>query len=254
MKLIDNSTGNYRFLTGIAPYSSGVVAMPGYELCHVRLARPIPYQQGFEVIEQHLAAQSRPRTALCAIELRSPRPFTFEGFAQFNQGYQQILADWNLLIDGLNPIARTNVAPAVGPPAEPVLYGFSYTMPTVNFAGPPTFVVAGAGELAEAALTPAAIVRPNETSSEAMREKAAFVMGVMQARLAGLEQSWNNVTTVDIYTIHPLEPFLTGAILNHMGPAAIHSIHWYYSRPPILGLEFEMDLRSVRQEMWLRGA
>src|SRR5207244_12523200 len=50
----------------------------------------------------------------------------------------------DLLVDGQNPIARTNVAPVVGPPGEASLYGFGYTAP----GGPPTptFVVAGSGE------------------------------------------------------------------------------------------------------------
>ena len=153
MKLLDNTKGNYRFLTGIAPYSSGVVAMPGYEIAHVVLRAPLPYRQGFNLIDRHLSQQSRPRQALCAIELRSPRPFTFEGFAEFNQSYQDILADWELLVDGLNPIARTNIAPEVRPPAEPSLYAFSYTAPAPDLETP-TFVVAGAGDLAGQRLLP----------------------------------------------------------------------------------------------------
>ena len=31
-------------------------------------------------------------------------------------------------MDGINPVARTNVAPAVNPAPEPALYGFSYTV------------------------------------------------------------------------------------------------------------------------------
>ena len=40
------------------------------------------------------------------------------GFIEFNQGYRTILEEWDLLLDGINPVARTNVAPAVAPPAE----------------------------------------------------------------------------------------------------------------------------------------
>ncbi len=249
MKLITHPTGNYRFLTGLAPYSSGVAACPGFEVVHVTLRQPWPYRQGFDLIDRRLADQGRPRSALCAVELRSPCPFTFEGFAHFNQGYQQFLAEWDLWVDGHNPIARTNVAPEVNPPTEPALYGFSYTAPSE--AAGPTFVVAGAGELVEAALTPAAVVRPNETSAEAMQEKAAFVMEMMAARLAGLQVSWNQVTDVDIYTVHPLHTFLATTILEAMGAGAIHGVHWFYSRPPISGLEFEMDVRGVRQEVRL---
>ena len=90
-------------------------------------------------------SKRRPRQALCGIELRSPRPFTFQGFADFNGGYVDILKSWDILLDGLNPVARTNVAPEVDPPGEPLLYGFSYTVPSGQTAI--TFVVAGAGEL-----------------------------------------------------------------------------------------------------------
>ena len=249
MRLIDNPHGNYRFLTGIAPYSSGVVAAPGYEVVRATLQEPLPYRQGFDLIDRHLAAQQRPGAALCAVELRAPRPWPFEGFAAFNQGYQRLLADRGLLLDGQNPIARTNVAPEVAAPAEPALYAFSYTMPWAGPSWPVTFVVAGAGELPEGALSAEAIVRAGETSAEAMWAKAAFVIGLMRGRLAGLGATSNAITVVDLYTIHSPEPFLRSVILEAMGPAAIHSVHWYYSRPPIAGLEFEMDMRGVRREL-----
>lgn len=248
MKLLDNPQGNYRFLTGIAPYSSGVVAMPRHEIVHAILQEPKPFRHGFELIAQHLTEQNRPRYALCAIALRSPKPFTFEGFAEFNQGYQDILADWDLLIDGQNPIARTNVAPGVGPPDEPSLYSFSYTVPGPESESR-TFIVAGAGDLVEQSLASQAIVRAGETSTDAMQEKATQVMNTMQTRLSGLQANWSEVTAVDIYTVHPLQPYLAPAILERMGPAAIHSVHWFYSRPPIIGLEYEMDMRGVRREI-----
>lgn len=251
MKLIPNPPGGYRFLTGIAPYSSGVVALPGYEIVHVTLRRPRPYREGFELIERYLAAQNRPRQALCAIELRSPQPFTFAGFAEFNGGYQKLLAEWGLLVDGQNPLARTNVAPEMSPPGEPALYAFSYTVPSDDPALPPTFVVAGAGDLLNGSLSAEAIIRPGETLAEAMQEKAAYVLGVMAARLAGLQMGWAEVTGVDIYTVHPLHSYLASTLLVGMGPAALRGVHWYYSRPPIAGLEFEMDVRGVRQEVWI---
>ncbi len=56
MPLIDHPLGNYRFLPGIAPYSCGVVSVPGFEIVHVTFQRPVPYRDGFERIAQHLAA------------------------------------------------------------------------------------------------------------------------------------------------------------------------------------------------------
>ncbi|PYM72351.1 MAG: hypothetical protein DME03_18185, partial [Candidatus Rokuibacteriota bacterium] len=125
----DVLAGSYRFLPGIAPFSSGAAALPGYQVVHATLGTPIPWREGFDLIDRHLRAEGRPRAALCAIELRSPAPFTFAGFDAFNAGYQALLAEWKLLVGGENPIARTNVAPVVGAPTEPSLYGFGYTVP-----------------------------------------------------------------------------------------------------------------------------
>jgi hypothetical protein len=250
MPLINHPTGNYRFLPGIAPYSCGVVSVPGFEIAHVTLHRPVPYRQGFDRIEQHLAAEGRPRAALCAIELRSPRPFTFEGFAEFNARYAQILERWGLLVAGVNPVARTNVAPEVDPPAEPVLYGFSYARPCDPGLAP-TFVVAGAGELPEGILAADAIVRAGDTSPEGIAAKATFVMALMEIRLRGLGADWPMVMALGIYTIHPIDRLLPQVVLSRVGRAAVHGVRWFYSRPPIEGIEYEMDLRGVRSELRL---
>ena len=41
------------------------------------------------------------------MELRSPKPFSFAGFNQFNAGYIDVLKKWDILFDGMNPVART---------------------------------------------------------------------------------------------------------------------------------------------------
>jgi hypothetical protein len=251
MPLLDNPQGGYRFLTGIAPYSSGVVAAPGYAIVRATLRRPLPYRQGFDLIDGHLASLGRPRAALCAVELRSPRPWSFAGFREFNAGYERLLAEWNLLVGGHNPIARTNVAPAVAAPAEPALYAFSYMLPASGEAPVATFVSAGAGELPEGVLEEAAIVRAGETSAEALENKAAFVIDLLRGRVAGLEASWEALTAVDLYTVHSPHSFLETTILAALGPAAIHGLHWYFSRPPIAGLEVELDVRVVWNEVWI---
>ena len=243
----DVAAGQYRFLPGIAPYSSGVVAMPGHQVVHATLRAPVPWRDGFALIDRHLREARRPRAALCAIALRSPKPFTFEGFAEFNAGYRGQLEAWGLLVDGANPIARTNVAPLVGAPAEPSLYAFAYTVPEP--ASRPTFVVAGSGEVVE--LAAERIVRRGETSPDAIREKATFVMSVMQSRLRGLGADWSDVGVIDVYTPHPIEPFVRDVLLGAAGPAAVHGVRWYPSHPPIIGLEYEMDLRGVSRDLLL---
>ena len=92
--LRDVSTGGYRFLPGISAFSSGVVATSGWEIVHATLAAPVPWRDGFARIDRHLREAGRPRAALCGIELRSPAPFTFGGFDEFNEGYRSLLAEW----------------------------------------------------------------------------------------------------------------------------------------------------------------
>ena len=138
--------GGYRYLRGAFPYSAGVAAEPGFEIERARFQAPVPLAEGFRRIEAHLASAGRPRTALCACELRSPKPFTLDGFVDFNRGYVAVLEEWKIFRDGLNPVARSNVCPEIDPPATPSLFAFSYTVPA-RAGVRPTFHVAGSGEL-----------------------------------------------------------------------------------------------------------
>ena len=250
MCLIDHPTGHYRFLPGIAPYSCGVVSVPGYEIVHVTLQRPVPWREGFDRLRQHLNAEGRPVESLCAVELRSPRPFSFPGFAEFNAEYAAVLAQWGVFVDGVNPVARTNVAPEVGAPPVPSLYGFSYSRP-MESSTPVTFVVAGAGELPEGILAAESIVAANDTSPAGIATKARFVMDLMEQRLRGLGADWPLVTAIDIYTVHPIDGLFLEIIIRRVGSAAIHEVRRFYTRPPIVGIEYEMDLRGIRTEIRL---
>jgi hypothetical protein len=250
MSLTDHPEGNYRFLPGIAPYSCGAVSAPGFEIVHAVFQRPLPYRAGFDRIAEHLASAARPKAALCGIELRSPAPFSFAGFAAFNGEYAVILKEWGLFVNGINPVARTNVAPVIAPPAEPVLYGFSYTRPAAG-AQPPTFVVAGAGELPEGVLAAEGIVARGDVSPRGIATKAEFVMGLMESRLRGLGADWPLVNAIDVYTVHSLDTVLPEVVLKRAGAAAIHGARWHYSRPPVTEIEYEMDLRGTRTEVVL---
>jgi len=248
MPLTDHPTGNYRFLPGIAPYSCGAVSSPGYEIVHVTFQRPVAYRAGFDKIARFLMEAGRPQAALCGVELRSPKPFTFRGFAEFNAEYATILQHWGLFVDGVNPVARTNVAPVIHPPQEPVLYGFSFTRPCRTEL-PTTFVVAGAGELPEGVLSREGIVRLGDVTPEGLAAKARFVMDLMETRLRGLGGDWSQVTTVEVYTAHSLTPLLPEILLKRMGDASLHGTLWHFTRPPIEEIEFEMDLRGTRTEL-----
>jgi hypothetical protein len=248
MTLIDHPTGNYRFLPGIAPYSCGVVSARGFEIVHVTFQEPPPYCGGFDRIARLLAENNRPKGALCGIELRCPAPYTFDGFAAFNDEYAAILRSWGVFVDGVNPVPRTNVAPVIAPPTEPLLYGFSCTRPA-DASAPPAIIVAGGGELPEGILAREAIASLGDTSPGGIAAKARFVMDLMENRLVGLGGNWSQATAVDVYTVHPIDHLLPELLLGRIGAASIHGIHWHYTRPPIQEIEFEMDVRCVRAEL-----
>jgi hypothetical protein len=234
----------YQFLPGIAPYSCGVIANVGYEICRVVLRRPASWPDGFRQIDSFLRAQGRHRTDLCAMELRSPKPFSMEGFIQFNRGYCAVLEQWGVFVDGLNPIARTNVCPLDLGAEEPVLHAFSFVRPQ-TLAQPRTFIVAGAGELLEGTLVPQGIVRRGETSESALAEKARYVCTVMQDRLTGLGATWTDVTALNAYTIHSLTPLFQSILLPQLPAAHRCGVQWHYTRPPVLDIEYEMDLHGL---------
>jgi hypothetical protein len=246
--LVPNPQGGYSFLKGIAPYSAGAVANSDFEIERARMAKPLPVAEAFARLDAHLAALGRPPQALCGIELRSPRPFTFQGFNDFNAGYVHLLEKRNIPVSGLNPVARTNVAPEIAAPSEPVVYAFSYTI--AARAARRSFIVAGAGELPEGSLDPHDVVRRGETSLDALTEKARFVLGLMDGRVLGLGAAWDQVTAVDVYTVHDIAPFLASLIVPRTGGAR-HGIAWHYTRPPIAGIEFEMDVRGCAREIVL---
>src|SRR6185295_11192208 len=190
---IEFSDGGFAFLRGVFPYSQGVVALPGFAIERVRFARPVALAEGFRQIDAYLAARGRPRMAFCACELRSPRPFSFEGFADFNRGYVAVLEEWKLFRDGVNPVARSNVAPVVDPPAEPSFHAFCHTVPGVD--PKPTFAVAGSGEWPEGGRFSDDIAARGDTSPEGMRAKAKCVLDTMERRMHGLGGfAWKDAT------------------------------------------------------------
>jgi hypothetical protein len=73
----------------------------------------------------------------------------------------------------------------------------------------------------------------------------------MRERMRALGAEWHRVTTIDVYTAHPIHGFLVEEVLRPAGAAAIHGVRWFPSRPPIEGLEFEVDMRGVLRELVL---
>lgn len=240
--------GGYRFINAVFQYSGGVAAEPGHRIVRVRLARSLPLAEGFRVVEETLRTAGRPRAAFCACELRSPAPFTEQGFREFNELYTSKLAEWNIYDGEVNPVARSNVCPAVDPPEEPSLYAFAYT--EAHYGGSGGFIVAGSGEAPEGKPNYRDfIVRRGDVTPEGLRDKARFVLGTLESRLAALGWTWANTTATQVYTVQDLHPFLADEIVRR--GAAKAGLTWHYCRPPVVELEYEMDCRGVALERTL---
>ena len=242
--------GGYRYIRGPFQYSGGVAAEPGFSIERVRFIRPIPIKQGFAAIETYLKSQGRPLTSFCACELRSSAPFTEAGFIAFNRIYVGTLARWGIYRDGDNPVARSNVCPESNPPAEPGFHAFSYTVPEQPDTATrrvQDFVISGSAEAPEGSASYGArIIRRGDTSSEAMREKARYVLGAMESRMESLGANWAAASAIQVYTVHDLHPFLADEIVAR-NPFAT-GLTWHYARPPVEDLDYEMDVRGVALE------
>jgi hypothetical protein len=242
---VDFLPGNFRFIPGVFQYSAGVAALPDHDIRRVRFKHPIPLRQGFARIDAFIAAAGRPLASFCACELRSPAPFSEDGFRAFNEIYVGTLREWGLYDGRTNPVARSNVCPEIDPPAEPSFHAFAFTVPAAGAA--PSLVIAGSGEVPEGRANYADhIVRHGETGPDAMAEKARFVLAEMERRLALLGFSWADTTATQVYTVRDIFPFLTDEIVRR--GAARAGLTWHFARPPIRGLEFEMDCRGVAAE------
>ncbi len=241
--------GAFEFLEGGFPYSAGVIAAPGARLVRVRLAYAPDVNSGFSRIARHLGEVGRPLTSLCALELRSPRQFSFAGFHEFNVEYVKVLTTWGLVREGLNPVARSNVCPVFDAPLTPVFHAFTYTVPeSLNTQGR-DYVVAGSGEWPEGQAFPQAIVARDDYSLAGLSEKVRFVMRTMRERCAGLGGTWSRLSGAQIYTTRDFHSLIE----THFASAGLTGLglSWHFCKPPIIGLEFEMDVRSVFSELVL---
>jgi hypothetical protein len=247
--LIDNPKGNFRFIRGRNPFSSGAVADAGYEIVHAAFDPMLPLDAGFARIEMHLRGIGRPLHALCGMELRIPRALSIEGFRQFNASYVQRLAAWGVYVGDLNPVARTNVAVEIDPAPVASVFGFSYSVPSSQKRA--TFVLSGVPEVRGSGASERTVVAPGDVSREGMRQKIAQVLGSLHALLQEVQASWADATVIGVYTVQDIHPYLVEMLLREVPSANVRGITWHYARPPVADTDFEMDVRRVFQELIL---
>ena len=84
------------------------------------------------------------------------------------------------------------------------------------------------------------------SSPEALREKAVYVLGRMESRMAAFGAGWADTTGTQVYCVRDIHPFLGDEIARR--GAARAGLAWHYDRPPVIGLDYEMDCRSVAVE------
>jgi hypothetical protein len=244
--------GGYRYLPSVFQYSAGVAAEPGFQLVQARFSSALPIKEAFIRIEQHLHNIGRPLTAFAHCELRSPKQFDDQGFIAFNRQYVSTLERWGVYqAEGQgnsfrNPVARTNVCPEYFCPSEVGMYSFAYTVPsTEDFVK--SFILSGGGDARSGPESyRERIVAYGDTTEAGMRVKMEFVANEMNQRLISLGFDWNDVTSAQAYSVHNM-----GALVEEVFAKTGRmrcGINWYFARPPVAGLDFEMDLRgSVNQ-------
>ncbi len=130
------------------------------------------------------------------------------------------------------------------PPAEPAMYAFSYTVPAgARLAG--GFMVAGSGEASEKAgeAYRDRIVALHDNSPEGLACKVDYVLETMLLRLAGLGFEWPDANSAQIYTVQNIG-HLVGPMMAARGIAPA-GLCWHYARPPVEGLDFEMDVHGA---------
>ena len=239
------AAGGYAAAPGWLQYSRGVRALADHAIVRVRFQTSIPLDAGFARIATWLRDKGRPLTSLCACELRSPGQFSEDGFRAFNQRYAETLRAWGVMQGDANPVARSNVIPPFAPPQEPSFYAFCYATPVSSAT--PTFVAAGAGETIEGTGPyPERIIAYGDTSAAGMRRKAERVIEEMERRMALIGGSWKAATDVQVYAVHEIHSFVSDLLVER--GAAAHGLTWHFARPPVVGLEYEMDVRAVTEE------
>ena len=75
------------------------------------------------------------------------------------------------------------------------------------------------------------------------------MIGEMERRMKLLGFGWKDAITTEIYTVQNVG-HLVGELLAARG-AASGGIVWNYTRPPVVDLEYEMDVRGAAREIVL---
>lgn len=236
----------YAFLKGAGnPFSGGVACLKGHGLTRVRFRSPPPLREGLARAASFIQSQGRPLAALAACELRSPAQMSVADFAAFNRQYVDLLRTLGFAAEAPFPMARSNVAPIDDAPATNTLFAFTYASTYSKAAAEPApgngadFLISGRAELMD---EPRSVIAEGDSSAAGTEKKAAHVFDQLHSRVEALGARWTEITGVQIYTGRPIEPALP--VLRRFGLGNV-GLSLFHAHPPVVPLEFEVDVRSV---------
>jgi hypothetical protein len=249
------AVGGYRYIPSVFQYSAGVAAESGFRLEQARFKSPVPIQHAFAMVERHLTQIGRPFASFAHCELRSPGQFDDNGFIEFNKRYVGTLQKWGIYqaqnagTKAINPVARTNVCPEFFGPKEISMLAFTYTVPCATDSNA-NFVLSGGGD-ARPGSEPYKdrIIAFGDHSQSGLQLKVEFVIQEMEKRLKSLGFTWSDVACTQSYSVHNIGG-LVESLLASRGLMR-NGLSWHFARPPVMGLDFEMDLRGAVNQVYV---
>ena len=71
----------------------------------------------------------------------------------------------------------------------------------------------------------------------------------MRLRLERMNADESLLSSINVYTAHPVRSLLENVLIPQIAAAAHIGIRWNLTQPPVEEIEFEMDLRGVREDL-----
>ena len=208
---------------------------------------PLPLAAGFAWIERYLGEQGVPLAAFCACELRSPAQFTDTGLYRIQPPLHRhatalgrddrtrTTTRWRAATSSHRSTSRPNRASTrsasrVLPPAR---QGRSSSPAAARRATDPRRIAS------------ARCVTARPAPTRCVRRRCSC-WGGWRSGWPSLGKTWADTTATQVYTVYDVHTSLADEIVRR--GAARHGLVWHFARPPVEGLEYEMDCRSVPVE------
>ena len=212
-----------------------------------RSSTPVPLVQGFERAAAIIKARGRPLTAFCACELRSPAPFSDAGFKSFNETYVRDArrhgASTTPQRRPIRSLAATSARRSDRPPSPPSTpspsrcrrRGVAHLR-----GGGQRRSTRGRSELPRAHRALRRDQRGRDAGKGAFRARRdGAAPGAARLRLGAHHRD------AGLHRARSL-PVPADEIVG--SGAARAGLTWHFCRPPVQGLEYEMDCRGVAVE------